>query len=74
MMNTMTSLFNNSNDHHLQAEPISIGCEAWIDVGRFCTAEKPAHHATKTSTRTSLTRSFTDIRRKFQKSSDGNID
>ena len=73
MMNTMTSLFNNSNDHHLQAEPISVGCEAWIDVGRFCTAEKPAHHATKTPTRTSLTRSFTDIRRKFQKSSDGNI-
>ena len=73
MINTMTFLFNNSNDHHLQTEPISIGCEAWIDVGRFCTAEKPAHHATKTPTRTSLTRSFTDIRRKFQKSSDGNI-
>lgn len=73
-INTMTSLFNNSNDHHLQTEPISIGCEAWIDVVRFCAAEKPAHHTTKTPTGTSLTRSFTDIRRKFQKSSDGDID
>ncbi|NGZ02716.1 MAG: hypothetical protein CV090_06665 [Nitrospira sp. WS238] len=24
----------------LRTESISIGCEAWIDVSRFCTAEK----------------------------------
>ncbi len=70
----MNFLFNNSHDRHLLTEPVSIGCEAWIDVGRFCAAEKPAHHATKTPTGTSLTKSFTDIRRKFQKSSDGDID
>ncbi len=70
----MAFLFNNSNDHPLQAEPISIGCEAWIDVNRFCAAEKSgtirasgdhSHSATSQST---LTRSLSGLQRKFRKS------
>lgn len=57
-----------------QTESIAIGCEAWIDVGRFCAAEQSACHATKPPSSASLTRSFADIRRKFRKSSNGAID
>lgn len=69
----MTFLFNNSNDRHLLTEPICIGCEAWIDVGRFCATKKSMHRATRTSPDSSLTKSFADIRRKLRKSSDEDI-
>lgn len=65
----MTFLFNSSNDLHLQTEPISVGCEAWIDVGRFCATEQPAHQAAKTSSSDTITESFTNLRRKFRKNS-----
>lgn len=70
----MNFLFNNSNDRHLLLEPISIGYEAWIDLSRFSATEKSTHYASRTLSSTSLTRSFADIRRKFQKSSDEDID
>jgi hypothetical protein len=41
----MSFRFNNPPEQKLsfplQAEPISIGCEAWIDVSRFSAEEKP---------------------------------
>ncbi len=54
----------------LQTEPISIGCEAWIDVNRFCTTDKSSHHTARTSSDSSLTKSFADLRRKFRKGSE----
>ncbi len=49
-----------------ETEPISIGCEAWIDVSRFCAAERFGHPATGTSTQSSLAKSFTNLRKKFR--------
>lgn len=73
----MSSSFNNHTQQELffslHAEPISIGCEAWIDVGRFYTPEKSVHHTVRTSSGGSLTKSFADLRRKFRKSSDENL-
>ncbi len=69
----MTFLFNNSNDRHLLTEPISIGCEAWIDVDRFCATATLTQRAPTASSDSSLTKSFTHIRRKFRKSSDQDI-
>lgn len=57
----------------LQAEPVSIGCEAWIDVNRFCATEKSLHHTARTSSDNSLTKSFAHLRRKFLKGSDEDI-
>lgn len=57
----------------LASEPISIGCEAWIDVSRFSAAEKSSHHAARISSGGSLTKSFADLRKKFWKSSDEEI-
>jgi hypothetical protein len=57
----------------LQAEPISIGCEAWIDVSRFCASEKSLHNTARTSSDNSLTKSFADLRRKFRKISDEDL-
>ena len=57
----------------LHPEPISIGCEAWVDVGRFYSTAKSVHHASRTSSGSSLPKSFADLRRKFRKSSDEDI-
>lgn len=48
----------------------SIGCEAWIDINRFCATEKSLQHTARTSSNSSLTKSFTDLRRKFRKGSE----
>ncbi len=84
MKDEMAFFLNHSDEHHtsrsLQTEPISIGCEAWIDVNRFCTTEKSRHQATKTLrisenrcrsalSHTSLAKSFADLRRKFRRNS-----
>src|SRR6185437_16784876 len=43
MKDEMAFRFTHSNGQQLscslQVEPISIGCEAWIDVNRFCATE-----------------------------------
>jgi hypothetical protein len=57
----------------LHSEPISIGCEAWIDVSRFSATEKSLHHTARTSSGSSLTKSFADLRKKFRKSSDKDL-
>lgn len=76
----MAFLFNNSSEHQLsrppQAEPVSIGCEAWIDVGRFSAGEKslPAVAVEPRAPQGSLKKSFTGLRRKFRKSSSEGLD
>lgn len=44
----MSFSFYNHTTHKvsspLRTDPISIGCEAWIDVSRFCAAEKTSSH------------------------------
>lgn len=57
----------------LQMESVSIGCEAWIDVNRFCATEKSSLSTARTSSSSSLTKSFADLRRKFRKNSEENI-
>ncbi len=58
----------------LQVESVSIGCEAWIDVSRFCATEKPVtpgtsgDHSRSTPSQGPLTKSFADLRRKFRRS------
>ena len=78
MKDEMAFLFNNSNEHQLshslQAEPVSIGCEAWIDGSRFCSTEKSVHHAARTSSPSSLTKSFADLRKKLHRSSTEGLD
>lgn len=54
----------------LQAELTAIGCEAWIDVSRFCPTERSVRQATGTFAQRSLAKSFTNLRKKFRKSSD----
>lgn len=62
----------------LHSEPISIGCEAWVDLSRFCTAEKswpkPIGTHSKSGdyfhaspSQTSFTKSFADLRRRFRR-------
>jgi hypothetical protein len=60
----------------LQGEPISIGCEAWIDVGRFSAREKslPAVAVDPRTPQGSLTKSFAGLRRKLRRSSPEDID
>jgi len=74
----MAFLFNNSNGDQrspsLQAEPVSIGCEAWIDVNRFCATEKSSYQTAGTSSHSSLTKSFTGLRKKLQRSSTEGLD
>jgi len=68
----MAFLFNNSNEHQLsrplQAEPISIGCEAWIDVSRFSAEEQslPAAAVDPRASQGSLTKSFALLRKKLR--------
>ena len=57
----------------LRSEPISIGCEAWVDVSRFSATEKSLHHTASTSSGSSLTKSLANLRKKFRKSSDKDI-
>ena len=52
----------------LHSESTLVGCEVWIDVSRFCAIEKSVHQATGTSTQSSLSKSFADLRKKFRKS------
>jgi hypothetical protein len=49
------------------SEPNSIGCEAWIDVNRFCDAEQSVHKPAETSCNGSLTKSFSDLCRKLHR-------
>jgi hypothetical protein len=85
----MAFLFNNSNVHQLShplpSEPVSIGCEAWIDVGRFCAAEQSLRQTTATRrtsgdhsrsahSRSPLTKSLADIRRKLWQRSTEDLD
>jgi len=71
----MAFLFNNSNEHQLlrplQVEAVSIGCEAWIDLGRFSGGEKslPAVTVEPRASQGSLTKSFAGLRRRFRRSS-----
>ena len=69
----------------LRTELISIGCEAWIDVSRFCCTEKSCSnsagthrisegHIRSTSSHNSLTKSFADLRRKFRRGSQESLD
>jgi hypothetical protein len=60
----------------LHAEPISIGCEAWIDVGRFSAREKslPAVAVDPRTPQGSLTKSFAGLRRKLRRSSPEDLD
>jgi hypothetical protein len=89
MKDEMAFRFNHSHGQQLscslQAEPISIGCEAWIDVNRFCATEKSRHQATKTlrisedrcrsaPSHHSLTKSFADLYRKFRRGSAKGLD
>jgi len=82
MKDEMAFRFNHSNGQQLscslQVEPISIGCEAWIDVNRFCATEMSRHQAAKTLrisedrcrsalSHNSLTKSFAGLRRKFRR-------
>ena len=84
MKDEMAFLFNHSNEqqlsHSLKAEAISIGCEAWIDVSRFSTREKPLQalpgnprvsrsHSSPLRARNSLTKSFAFLRRKLRRGS-----
>jgi hypothetical protein len=76
----MGFFFNTSNEHHLsrsfQAEPISIGCEAWIDVGRFSGGEKslPAVAVDPRAAQGSLTKSFAVLRKKLRRGSAEGLD
>ena len=76
----MAFLFNNSNEHQLshplQAEPVSIGCEAWIDVGRFSAGEKLLSSVAvePRASQGPLTKSFADLRKKLRRSSPANLD
>jgi len=55
----------------IASELNSIGCEAWIDVGRFSTGEKllPAVAVEPRASQASLTKSVASLRRKFRRSS-----
>jgi hypothetical protein len=68
----------------LHSESISIGCEAWIDMSRFCAAEKSlsksagihrtfGDHLHSMPSQSSLIKSFADLRRKFRRSSDEDV-
>ncbi|HSA86934.1 MAG TPA: hypothetical protein VLE46_12190, partial [Nitrospira sp.] len=76
----MALLFNNSKAHQLSrplpSEPVSIGCEAWIDVGRFSGGEKslPAVTVEPRASQGSLTKSFAGLRRRFRRGSDEGLD
>ncbi|MDI3463952.1 MAG: hypothetical protein OJF50_002773 [Nitrospira sp.] len=69
MKDEMAFRFNHSNGQQLacslKAEPVSIGCEAWIDVSRFL-ARKSSRQSIEVRTRGSLTKSFALLRRKLR--------
>lgn len=69
----------------LQVEWVSIGCEAWIDVSRFCAAEKPLPkasrelsssrgHAPSPLAHNPLTKSFTLLHKKLRRNSPETLD
>ena len=80
MVHKMNFISQNSAQPELTtsiaSELNSIGCEAWIDVGRFSTGEKllPAIAVEPRASQGSLTKSFASLRRKFGKSSDEDLD
>lgn len=78
----MAFRFNHSNEQQrsrsLQAEPISIGCEAWIDVSRFSAKKNLMHpiaedlSASEDQSRStlvygSLTKSFAHLRKRLRR-------
>lgn len=82
MKDEMAFRFNHSNGQQLscslKVEPISIGCEAWIDVDRFCVRNNLVHptagdirasedHSRSTLVHGSLTKSFARLRRKLRR-------
>ncbi len=64
----------------LQVESVSIGCEAWIDVSRFCATEEPGNLGTSgddsrsTPSQSPLAKSCADLRRKFWTSTPESLD
>lgn len=82
MKNKMAFLFNYSSEqqlsYSLKVEPISIGCEAWIDVSRFSAKKnlmrpiaadlRPSEdHSGSTLVYGSLTKSFARLRKKLRR-------
>jgi len=82
MKDEMAFRFNHSNGKQLscslQAESLSIGCEAWIDVNRFSTREKSGQvlpdnlrvssgHSSSLRAPNSLTKSFALLRKKLRR-------
>ena len=85
----MSFSFYNPTKHKmsdpLHSEAISIGCEAWIDVSRFCRTEKSSPQSGRihnnseddfysTLSQTSITKSFADICSKFRRVSEEQCD
>jgi hypothetical protein len=81
----MNFLFNNPAEQKLSfplhAEPISIGCEAWIDVSRFsagnkfekqnaCDLETSENRSRSAPSQGPLAKSFTLLRKKLRRGSD----
>ena len=69
----------------LHSEPILIGCEAWVDVSRFCADEKSSSKPVgdrgtagdrlhSNSSQNSLRQSFSDLRRRFRRSFPEDLD
>jgi hypothetical protein len=60
----------------IASELNSIGCEAWIDVGRFSTGEKllPAVAVEPRAPQGSLTKSVASLRRRFQRRTPEDLD
>ena len=60
----------------IASELHSIGCEAWIDVGRFSTGEKllPAVAVEPRAPQGSLTKSVASLRRRFQRRTPEDLD
>ena len=60
----------------IASELNSIGCEAWIDVGRFCAGEKSLRAVAVDSraSQGSLTKSFAGLRKRFRRSSPADLD
>ncbi len=60
----------------IASELNSIGCEAWIDVGRFGAREKSLSSVTADlkASQSSLTKSFAGLRRRFRRRTPEDLD
>jgi hypothetical protein len=58
----------------IASELNSIGCEAWIDVGRFSTGEKLLPAVVLEASQGSLTKSVAGLRRRFRRRTPEHLD